>query len=65
MRRQMRAGHDDSNGAVVKLRSASSAQHLHDLQIRVLFAAGRVAVVCHRVFDDDHMARQVYTDSER
>ena len=60
-----KASHDDSYGAVVELRSAGAAKHLHDLEVGILFdAAGRAARIGDRILDDGHVARQIDAHSE-
>ena len=60
-----KASHDHSHGAVVELRSARTAKHLHDLEIGILFdAASRAACIGDRVLDDGHLTRQVDAHSE-
>ena len=66
MRLLLQACQDDGHRGFVKLRASSSAQHLHDLKVRVLLAASSSAIVLIRycIFDDDHMARQFDTHSQ-
>jgi hypothetical protein len=40
------SGQDNSSGAIIELRSARTAEHLHHLQIRVLLREGNISVIC-------------------
>lgn len=49
--------HDDSDSTVIKLWPPSATKHLHDLKVRVLFAASRcIVLIRYCVLDDDHVA---------
>ena len=51
--------HDHCNRAIVILRPPSASNHLHDLEIRVLFGLIRAEFPSNGVFDDNHVTRQV------
>lgn len=57
--------HNDCDAAIVVLRSSRTTKHLHDLKVSVLFeTTGAIALVGHCVLDDDHVTRQIHTDSK-
>lgn len=54
---------DHGNSSLVKLRSAGSTEHLHDVQVGVLFGAS--ILPGHRILDDDKVAGKIDAGSQR